>query len=159
MNVNARVTRSPDAWFGGGLVLLAIGVALEGASVTSGFGYDTVGPRAFPYLIAAGLFVSGVSIFVAALSQAAPTDATDGHDWIAVGAISGALIGQMLLMRPLGWIPVSTVAFAIVAWVFGSRQVVRNLLFGAVLALVTFILFNYGLGLRLPVGSLAEGLL
>ena len=50
-------------------------------------------------------------------------------------------------MVPLGWIPVSTVAFAVVAFAFGSRALLRNLLFGAVLAGVTFVLFNYGLGL------------
>jgi putative tricarboxylic transport membrane protein len=158
-NVNGRAIQSPEAWFGAGLVLLAVGVAIEGASVTIGFGYDTVGPRAFPYLIAAGLFISGTGIFAGALSRDAPADKAEGHNWIAILAISGALIAQMLLMKPLGWIPVSTVAFAIVAWVFGSRRVLRNLAFGATLACATFILFNYGLGFRLPVGALVEALL
>jgi putative tricarboxylic transport membrane protein len=65
----------------------------------------------------------------------------------------------MLLLAPLGWIPVSTAAFALVAWAFGSRRVLRNLVFGAILACGTFLLFNYGLGFRLPVGSLVEALL
>ena len=159
MKVNGRAIASPEAWLGGGLLLLAIGVAVEGANVTVGFGYDTVGPRAFPYLIAAGLVVSGISILVAALSHAAPVEPAEPHDWMPVVAISITLIMQMVLIKPLGWIPVSTVGFAIVAWVFGSRQVFRNILFGALLACATFALFNFGLGFRLPTGSFFEALL
>ncbi len=154
-----RAILSPDAWLGVGLLLLAVGVAIVGANVTIGFGYDTVGPRAFPYLIAAGLLVSGVSILVVAFRHAASAETAQSRDWIAVVAISITLIMQMALIKPLGWIPVSTVAFAIVAWVFGSRQVLRNLLFGAVLACATFAVFNFGLGFRLPTGSLFEALL
>ena len=157
--MKGRAIPSPDAWLGVGLLVLAVGVTIEGANVTIGFGYDTVGPRAFPYLIAAGLFVSGVSTLVPAWRRAAPAETAQPRDWIAVAEISITLIMQMALIRPLGWIPVSTAAFATVAWVFGSRQVLRNLLFGAVLACATFALFNFGLGFRLPTGSLFEALL
>jgi putative tricarboxylic transport membrane protein len=150
--------RSADLWFGAGLALLAVGVAVEGSRVTAGFGYDTVGPRAFPYLIAAGLLASGVAIVVAALSRGAPMDET-GDRPLPVIVISAVLVAQVFLMVPLGWIPVSTVAFAVVTWAFGSRAVLRNLMFGAVLACATFVLFNYGLGFRLPVGSVVEALL
>lgn len=154
----ARAIRSPEAWLGAGLMVLAVGVAAEGATITSGFGYDTVGPRAFPYMIAAGLFASGLSILMAG-AKGAPAEMPPGGHWIAVAAISLALILQMLLVPPLGWIPVSTVAFAVVARVFGRPNMVQNLLFGLVLAGATFLLFNYGLGFRLPVGSLVEKLL
>jgi putative tricarboxylic transport membrane protein len=158
-DIKGRAVRSPDAWLGAGLLLLAIGVAIEGANVTSVFGYDTVGPRAFPYLIAAGLFMSGASILVAAWRHDAPFQTGERHGWIAVVAISVTLLMEMLLIKPLGWIPVSTAAFAIVASIFGSRQVLRNIVFGAVLAGATFVLFNFGLGFRLPVGGLVEALL
>ena len=139
-------------------MILAVGVAAEGATITAGFGYDTVGPRAFPYMIAAGLFASGVSILMAAL-RSATAEMPAGRDWGAVIAISIALILQMLLVQPLGWIPVSTVAFAVVARVFGRPNMLHNLLFGLILASATFVLFNFGLGFRLPVGSLVEKLL
>jgi putative tricarboxylic transport membrane protein len=138
-------------------MLLAVGVAAEGATITAGFGYDTIGPRAFPYMIAAGLFVSGVSIFVAGF-RGVHSDLPESRNWVAVAAISLALILQMLLIQPLGWIPVSTVAFAVVARVFGRSNMLQNLLFGATLACATFVLFNYGLGFRLPVGSLVAPL-
>src|SRR5687768_8488148 len=94
-NVKGRAIPSPDAWLGVGLLLLPVGVAIEGANVTIGFGYDTVGPRAFPYLIAAGLLVSGVSILVVAFRHAAPAETAQSRDWIAVIAISITLIMQM----------------------------------------------------------------
>lgn len=145
-----------DAGLGAGLVLLAVGVAVGTAGMTVGFSYDNVGPRAFPYIIAAGLVVSGVSILLAAFSPSAPKQARERHDWVAIVLISFTLLIQMLLIGPLGWIPVATVAFAIVAWAFGSRQVLVSLLFGAALACGTFVVFNYGLGLRLPAGRWTE---
>lgn len=158
MGLSVTAFRSAELWFGAGLVLLAIGVAVEGSRVTAGFGYDTVGPRAFPYLIAAGLLASGSAIVAHAFSRSALTDEIGGRP-LPVVAISAVLVAQVFLMVPLGWIPVSTVAFAVVAFAFGSRALLRNLLFGAVLAGATFVLFNYGLGFRLPVGSLVEALL
>ena len=155
--MDGRAIQSPEAWLGAGLILLAVGVAAEGATITVGFGYDTVGPRAFPYMIAAGLFVSGVSIFVAGV-RAVHSDLQESRNWVAVAAISLGLILQMLLIQPLGWIPVSTVAFAVVARVFGRSNMLQNILFGATLAVATFVLFNYGLGFRLPVGSLVAPL-
>jgi putative tricarboxylic transport membrane protein len=138
-------------------MILAVGVAAEGATITAGFGYDTVGPRAVPYMIAAGLFASGLSILMGAV-RGGSAEMAPGRDWIAVAAISFALILQMLLVQPLGWIAVSTVAFAVVARVFGRLNMLQNLLFGLVLASTTFAVFNFGLGFRLPVGSLVEKL-
>jgi putative tricarboxylic transport membrane protein len=137
--------------------MLAVGVAAEGATIPAGFGYDTIGPRAFPYMIAAGLFASGLGIIVAA-RRGVPGETLQRREWIAVAAISLVLIGQMLLVQRLGWIAVSTVAFAVVARVFGRPNMLQNLLFGLALACATFVLFNYGLGFRLPVGSLVEAL-
>jgi putative tricarboxylic transport membrane protein len=139
-------------------MILAVGVAAEGTTITAGFGYDTVGPRAVPYMIAAGLFASGLSILWPAVRGGAPGEMPAGRNWIAVAAISAALILQMLLVQPLGWILTSTVAFAVVARVFGRSNMLQNLLFGLVLASATFALFNFGLGFRLPVGRLVEKL-
>ena len=95
-----RVTafRPAELWFGAGLVLLAIGVAVEGSRVTAGFGYDTVGPRAFPYLIAAGLLASGTAIVAHAFPRGALTDKTGGRHWLPVVAISAVLVAQVFLI-------------------------------------------------------------
>ena len=147
-----------EAGLGAGLVLLAAAVAYETAHLTVGFSYDKVGPRTFPYLIAAGLFLSGVSILVAAMSAAPSRQAPERHDWLAIGLISAALLLQMFFIRAVGWIPCATIGFMIVAWAFGSRRVVVSLVFGALFATATFVVFNYGLGLHLPVGSLFQRL-
>lgn len=155
--MDGRALRRRNAGLGAGLVILAMAVAYKTATITVGFSYDNVGPRAFPYIIAAGLFLSGVSIFLGARSVAEEARPREPHDWISIAVISATLLMQMFLIRPLGWIPVATVSFATVAWAFGGRRIVLNLLFGAALATATFVLFNYGLGLRLPAGSLITG--
>jgi putative tricarboxylic transport membrane protein len=152
--MDGRTIGLRDAGLGTGLMLLAVGVAIETGSITVGFGYDSVGPRVFPYLIAAGLFLSGLFTLAAALPRRAPAGPEGRGDWVAVALISVALLMQMALIQPLGWILVATVAFAIVSWAFGSRAILLNLLFGLVLASATFVLFNYGLGFRLPAGRL-----
>jgi putative tricarboxylic transport membrane protein len=154
--MDGRTIGLRDAGLGAGLMLLAVGVAIETANITVGFSYDTVGPRVFPYLIAAGLFLSGLFTLAAALPRRPPAG-TDGRgDWVAIALISVALLMQMALIQLLGWIPVATIGFAIVAWAFGSRAITLNLLFGAALASATFVLFNYGLGFRLPAGRLVQ---
>lgn len=154
--MKARQFSGREAGLGGALLLLGVAVAIQTSQISAGFSYDTVGPKAVPYVVAAGLTLSGLSILLGAVSgpTAEPGGRTVRPDWLAAAAISAALLAKMVLIETLGWIPVATVAFAIVSWAFGSRRVLLNLLFGLLLAAGTFLLFNYGLGLRLPAGQL-----
>jgi putative tricarboxylic transport membrane protein len=153
--MKARQLKGRDLGLGGALVVLGAAVAIQTTQISSGFSYDNVGPRAVPYIIAAGLLLSGVSIVVGAYAAAEPEFDRSGRrpDWVAVAVISLALLAQMFTLEVLGWIPVATAAFAVVSWAFGARSVLLNILYGLLLAIGTFLLFNYGLGLRLPMGQ------
>jgi putative tricarboxylic transport membrane protein len=64
------------------------------------------------------------------------------------------LIVPIVFILWLGWIPVITVVFALGARAFGSRRTVLDLGLGVAFGVVTFVIFNYGLGLHLPVGRI-----
>lgn len=154
-----RTASLREIGLGAGLIVMSLGVIQQALIIPLTFSYDNVGPRTFPYLIAGGLFISGVSIILTERARVAERQHATSHDWLSIIAISAVLILQMYLIVPLGWIPVATVSFAVVAWAFGSRQILLSLGFGLALSIATFVLFNYGLGLSLPIGTVVESLL
>jgi putative tricarboxylic transport membrane protein len=160
-DMQRRTFRPQEAALGAGLALLAFCIIGLTIQITVGFSYDNVGPRTFPYLIAALLLISGGAILIGAFAAtgSAPRWDNDPVRWLPIVLISATLIFQLLVIRKIGWIPAATVAFAVVAYAFGERRILLSLLFGFLLASGTFVLFNYGLQLRLPVGNFLEALL
>ena len=80
-------------------------------------------------------------------------------DWRAVGLVSGGLLLQMLLLEGLGWIIATTVMFIAATLAFYERRVLTSVLIGLALTVATYGVFNYGLGLGLPAGSVIEDML
>ena len=158
--MRTRMLRPSEAALGVGLVVLALFIIELTTQITVGFSYDNVGPRTLPYIVAAMLILSGIAIAVGAFfGEPAEHQHDDPIRWLPIALISAALIFHMFVVRHIGWIPAATVSFAVVAFAFGERRVLLNLLFGFLLAAGTYVLFNYGLQLRLPAGYLMEGVL
>ena len=88
-----------------------------------------------------------------------PLGKVASHRHAAVVLVAVGLIVQMLLLETLGWIPASTILFMVVARAFGSRKIVKDAILGLALTAASFGLFNYGLDLNLPVGSVFEELM
>ena len=95
-----------------GAFVLAIGlfIGLETYEMAgAGTGARTViGPQLFPYIIAAGLIVVGVSLLREAVGGHVAHETGFELDWRAVVLASGGLIVQMLLIERLGWIVATT---------------------------------------------------
>jgi putative tricarboxylic transport membrane protein len=68
-------------------------------------------------------------------------------------------VAQLLLLETVGWVLATTLLFVAVARAFGSRRLAVDAAIGVVLASLAFAVFNYGLGLSLPTGTLVESLL
>jgi putative tricarboxylic transport membrane protein len=85
---------------------------------------------------------------------------TEGHqtDWSALAVISAGLLSQPVLMESVGFVPSAILLFVLVAWGFGSRRLVRDLVIAVVLALAIHVGFTRLLNLQLPAGVL-KGLL
>jgi putative tricarboxylic transport membrane protein len=153
-----RALRLGEAVLGGGVLALGLFVAIETTQLRVGPSHATVGPTLFPFLVAGGLLLIGALVLYQAFFGHVAHEGGFQLDFGAVGIISAGLVAQMLLLERLGWIPASTLLFAVVARAFGSRRVLVDVAIGVALTALAFVVFNWGLGLSLPVGSLLESL-
>lgn len=140
------------------LATLGIFVIAGTQDIASGGGYSQVGPRAFPYMIGAGLLILGGILSWQAVSggwRNVPMD--DNHDepdWVAFSILSTAVILHMASIAWAGFVLASTFLFTLIARGFGSRRLFRDIVVGLVLSALAFFLFTRGLGLNLPSGLL-----
>lgn len=155
-----RSLRVGEAALGCAVLALGLFIAIETALIRVAPSQATVGPRLFPFLIAAGLLIVGALVLREALVGGVAHERSGLElDWRSVAIVAGGLIVQLLLVEWLGWIPAAALLFTAVAFAFASRRPGRDLLIGLALAALTFLLFSYGLDLGLPLGSALETLL
>lgn len=142
-----------------GAAVLALGgfIAFQTAQAP-GAANAVVGPALFPYLISAGLMVVGLALLREALAGHIAHEGGIELDGGAVALVSGGLIAQLLLLEWLGFVPASTVLFMVGARAFGSRRPLVDAVLGLALTGLAFVLFNYGLDLNLPLGSVFDSL-
>jgi putative tricarboxylic transport membrane protein len=140
-----------EAVLGALAVLLGIAVVVVARGFPGGSIYDALGPRLLPYIVGAGLILTGLTIFTGAFRRH-PAE-REALDLFPLVWIVAALLVPIVALRAIGWIPVATLVFALGARAFGSRRVALDLALGLAFGIVTFVLFNYALGLNLPAGS------
>jgi putative tricarboxylic transport membrane protein len=155
----ARSLRIGEAVLGGAVLALGLFVAVETSMLKVASTHATVGPRLFPFLVAAGLVVVGALVLYQALFGHVAHERGFELDWVAVALVSAGLVAQLLLLETVGWVLATTLLFVAVARAFGSRRLAVDAAIGVVLASLAFGVFNYGLGLSLPTGTLVESLL
>ena len=73
--------------------------------------------------------------------------------------VSAGLIVQMLLLEDLGWIIATTLMFVAATLAFRERRILMSVAIGILLTGLAFWVFNYGLGLTLPTGTVFEQLM
>jgi putative tricarboxylic transport membrane protein len=150
-----RNLRWGEAVFGGGVAGLGLLIAVQ--TVThAGSVNAVVGPALFPFLIATGLVIIGAALLREAFAGHIAHEGGFELDWLAVVIVSAGLIIQMALMERLGWIPATTLLFMATARAFGSRRWLVDGALGLALAVLSFVIFNYGLDLNLPAGILTD---
>ncbi len=141
-----------------GALLLALGVFIAVAigQMEVAATYAAIGPKLFPYLVAAGLVVIGLLTLRQALFDSTREEESPKYDWLAVGLISGGLLAQMALVERGGWILAAAALFMIVARAFGSRRLYADAALGFALSTLTFVAFTSGLDLSLPGGVIGD---
>jgi putative tricarboxylic transport membrane protein len=154
-----------------GLAAVALGIfvlqeAVAGANQQS---YAFVGPGVFPLIIGAVQIIVGVALLWQAWhgawqvvwADAAGREATGARapsPLAKVSLIAIALILDVALMQPAGFVLASTVLFWCVTRAFGSRRLLLDAALGLVFTGIVYVVFVRGLGLSLPVGWLWEKL-
>lgn len=159
-------------------VVLGAVVIVDAAGIRAPAGVQVIGPRVFPVAVGClllalglGLAIQGVRhrvrhrphhaapVLAEALlpdvvdeiaADAAPVAPEVGRSlWQRTLLLLAALVAYAVLLRPVGFVLVSTALFAAAITAFGGRPV-RGLLVGAVLSVVVYIAFTQGLELQLP---------
>jgi putative tricarboxylic transport membrane protein len=151
------------------LAVMALGafVAYDTVTGLAGPSYAEVGPGVFPLIMSAALLLAGLGLLVQSLRgqwrvawvEDDGSKSTSAAPLRNVLLVAGALILNVLLFAPLGFIAASAVLFACVSAAFGSRRCVIDAAIGIVFSAAIYVIFVHGLGLSLPAGSLWEGLL
>ncbi|MFN3274093.1 MAG: tripartite tricarboxylate transporter TctB family protein [Paracoccus sp. (in: a-proteobacteria)] len=140
-----------DRIFGAFMLVVALGYILSARSIATSFMSDPVGPRVFPYLVAAVVIISALVMIL----RPDPDE-----EWPAgpmVGQLGLALVvlaGYSQAISPLGFLIPTTVVAGILSWQIGGNPM-RSALTGLGLSVGLFVLFRIilGLGLRgLPEG-------
>src|SRR5689334_13096760 len=142
--------------------VLAIGLAILAGSfyLPTGGGYAQVGPGVVPRIVGIGLIVLAAFLLREAFTGGfrgvdEEAEAKLPMDWVAFAWVSAGIIGYGLLVEHAGFVIASTLLFVLVARGFNSRRWILNVVTGLVLAIIVFVIFNYGLGLTLPAGVIA----
>ncbi|WP_291298346.1 tripartite tricarboxylate transporter TctB family protein [Elioraea sp.] len=136
-----------------GVALAALGLAAIVAAqmIDVRFLGDPVGPKPFPTVAGAVLFVCGV---IVGLRPGPPVDWPSPARLGAIAAAAGALALYALGMRPLGFVLATAITVAIAAKVFGARLIPAGLL-GIGFGTALYLLFDRVLEIPLPKGLLA----
>jgi putative tricarboxylic transport membrane protein len=145
------------------VIVFGIGVVWQASQIRLTPAYSMVGPRVIPYIVGAGLVLTGLWLAVEAVTgrgaavstESEDVDPTLPTDWRTVGLLALALLAYLFLLVPAGFVVASTVLFVWAAFAMGSRRPVRDVVVGVVLAVVLYVGFTRGLGLHLPAGVLA----
>jgi putative tricarboxylic transport membrane protein len=132
-------------------ILLAFSaiLAVSASQIEYAFSSDPLGPRAFPYLLAAALAICGIWYFLA------PGEA---EPWPRSDVLRNAIIliavttGSVALMDQIGFLPAAFIMCACAAYLFGATPLAAVGV-GAAQAVFWFLLFKYALGTYLPSGS------
>jgi putative tricarboxylic transport membrane protein len=151
-----RSLRIGEGILGGGVLALGAFIAIETSRFEVGPSHAAVGPRLFPFLIAAGLIVVGFALLRQGLFGHIAHEGGFELDWPPVALVSAGLIAQMLLLELAGWIIATTILFVAVARAFGSRRPLLDIAIGVALTGIAFLVFTYGLGLNLPSGFIGD---
>ncbi len=137
-----------------GLLLLAAAaiVAFDASrqTITSNYG---VGPTAMPYVVCAGLAVLGLAHFIVAFKDGLPKpEEADGK---ALLWIIGGLVGLVACIALGGGFIIATaIIFACTARGFGREALIVDIVIGAVLGTIIYLVFLKLLTLSLPAGPL-----
>ena len=134
-----------DRIFGLIVVLVALGYGLSAANIQESFLSDPMGPKAFPYLIAAVCAICGGFMVLR------PDPEPEWPSWAVTGKIAFAvlvLVAYAELLRPLGFLLPTAIAAAVVSYLIRPRAMPAALT-GVGLSVGLFVVFKYGLGLGL----------
>lgn len=134
-----------DRIFGVVMVIVALGYILSAMSIQTSFLSDPVGPRVFPYMVAAVVLIS--SLFMI-LRPDPEVEWPRGPMLLQMLLALVVLLAYAMLIKPLGFIIPTVIAAGILSWQINPRPALAAVA-GLGLGIGLFVLFKFILGLGL----------
>ncbi len=142
-----------DRIVGACLFALAVAYGMTGRGYTSAFASGPLGPSAFPLLLAGFL---GVTSLILIFRPDPGSPLPHGLALVKQALAVATLVAYAFVLEPVGFIPSTAAAIFVLALQLGATR--RNaLILGASISVFLFGLFDWVLGLPLPVGLLFGG--
>lgn len=150
-----------EVWLALGIVGLAILIAVGAYAIPAPPPHVKVGSGVLPLAVAVVMLFLGLGLLVVSLRQGwVPQEVRD--EWVSyaqLGWVGLGLIANVALIERAGFTIACTAMFVFVARGFGSRKPVRDLLIGAALCVLSYVGFDYGLGIRIGAGPFFGGII
>ena len=144
--------RVSDRVFGLIVLLGSLAFFYAATQIRPGFGFDKMGPRAFPM----GLGIAGALCGLVMLLRPDPEPGWPGPGaLIQIGIATLVMLGFALLLKEVGFLIAGAVAAGILAWQIQPRPLAA-VASGLALSVGLWLIFTYALGLNVP--ALPHGL-
>ena len=147
--------------FAGSLLILGLVVLYDTSKMLVPPGSGTVGPQIFPYVVSGfvifislGLFFQ---IFRGKLGVPEGTEfgeVVEKTDFKSLAMVAGSMLTYPLLIERAGFIIATSVAFFGVAFAYGAKNLLKNLIISIIFSFIVYFAFAKGLNVGLPAGIL-----
>jgi putative tricarboxylic transport membrane protein len=124
-------------------------------------GSGTVGPQIFPYVVSGFVIFISLGLFFQIFrgNLGIPEGTEFGEvvektDFKSLAMVAGSMLTYPLLIERAGFIIATTVVFFGVAFAYGAKNLLKNLLISIIFSLIVYFSFSKGLNVGLPAGIL-----
>ena len=126
-------------------------------------GTSVISPKSFSYVIGAFLSITSVLLLADVLrgnsGVSEGTEAGDPFqkaDFKTMAQVVAAISANVILLDLLGFIVAATTSFWGVAYAFGARKYLKDLMVAIVFSVIVYFGFTQGLNINLPAGIFAD---
>jgi putative tricarboxylic transport membrane protein len=147
--------------FAGSLLILGLVVLYDTSKMLVPPGSGTVGPQIFPYLVSGFVIFISLGLFFQIFrgNLGVPEGTEFGEvvektDFKSLAMVAGSMLTYPLLIERAGFIIATIVAFFGVAYAYGAKNLLKNLLISIIFSLIVYFSFSKGLNVGLPAGIL-----
>ena len=147
--------------FAGSLLILGLVVLYDTSKMLVPPGSGTVGPQVFPYLVSGFVIFISLGLFFQIFrgNLGVPEGTEFGEvvektDFKSLAMVAGSMLTYPLLIERAGFIIATIVAFFGVAYAYGAKNLLKNLLISIIFSLIVYFSFSKGLNVGLPAGIL-----
>jgi putative tricarboxylic transport membrane protein len=155
------VSRRADLLLSAATAALGLVLIVGGRSIGQAAGYDRIGPRTFPFAVAAALLLLAAALAASTFIRSRPSTSEEGAeappiDWRALGYIGVGLVLFLAAANRIGFVLAAAAQFWLIARAFQptGRRPIRDAIAALVMAAVVYLVFSRALGLTLPAGIL-----